>query len=180
MGSQIITRPLARPLEEGGRKGILRSNSPEKPFWVPEENPVLRLWDMTLEEYCRTVRRVTGLDLRTECGAAFCTTWPELIQADWNIGLVAILGHGYRLTHPDRGEEPPQEGGPEDELRYVPASNPYNVWVRWEDSSVRTIGEARDREALDRSLAELVLSPFHAMEVKKREKKAPENREKGR
>ena len=180
MGSQIITRPLAQRLEAAGRRGILRSNSPKHPFWVPEENPVLRLWDMTLEEYCQTVRRAVGLDLRTECGAAFCTAWPELIQSDWNIGLVAILGHGYRLTHPDWEEEPPQDGGPEDQPRYVPAGDPYSVWVRWEDSPVRTIGEARDREALERNLVKLVLSPFHAMEVKKKEKKDPDNREKGR
>ncbi len=102
MGRPIIMRPLAQRLKTAGRKGILRSNSPETPFWVPEENPILRVWDMTLEEYCGTVQRAVGLDLKAECGEALCGAWPELNQSDWNIGLVAMLGHGYRLTHPER------------------------------------------------------------------------------
>ena len=96
-------RPLAQRLKTAGRKGILRSNSPETPFWIPEENPILRVWDMTLDEYCGTVQRAVGLDLKAECGEALCGAWPELNQSDWNIGLVAMLGHGYRLTHGKRG-----------------------------------------------------------------------------
>lgn len=85
MGRPMIMRPLAQRLKTAGRKGILRSNSPENPFWIPEENPILRVWDMTLEEYCGTVQRAAGLDLKAECGEALCAAWPELNQGDWNI-----------------------------------------------------------------------------------------------
>lgn len=184
MGRPIIMRPLAQRLEAAGRKGILQSNSPENPFWVPEENPILRVWDMTLEEYCRTVQRATGMDLKAECRRGLAAAWPELNQGDWNIGLVSMLGHGYRLTHPDQEQEEEQtsrqNNAPADGVRYVPPAEPYRVHIRWENSALSTIGEPQEAGRLDWDFMKLMLSPFHAMEVRKRQKKDPDNGQKGR
>lgn len=182
MGRPMIMRPLDQRLKTADRKGILRSNSPENPFWIPEENPILRVWDMTLEEYCGTVQRAVGLDLKAECGEALCGAWPELNQGDWNIGLVAMLGHGYRLTHPERKKEPlpRQNNTPADALRYVPSPTPYGVHIRWEDAALNTIGEPQSGDGLERNLMKLVLEPFHAMEERKRTSKDPDNGQKGR
>lgn len=182
MGSQIITRPLTQRLEAAGRKGILQSNSTENPFWVPEENPILRAWDMTLEEYCQTVRRATGQDLKGECGKAFSETWSELSETGWNISLVAILGDGYRVTHPDGEDDQPlwQDSNGENSLGYEPTVKPYKVHVRWENSALGTVGTPQEDDLLEWNLMKLVLRPFHTMEVRKRQKRGPKNGQKGR
>ena len=93
-----------------------------------------------------------------------------------------MLGHGYRLTHPERKKEPlpRQNNTPADALRYVPSPVPYGVHIRWEDAALNTIGEPQSGDGLERNLMKLVLEPFHAMEERKRTSKDPDNGQKGR
>lgn len=166
---------LEQRLGEPSQRGILRTNSPENPFWIPEENPLLRAWNMTLLEYCEAALRVTGLCMRARCQRGICAAWPDLEDVNWEINLIILLGNGYRLTHPDSELEPSLQGnetetlGAEEELCYVPDSTPPKVWVRWKSGAARnTVGDSEAASELEKALVKLILCPFHAIEEKKR------------
>lgn len=154
MGSQIIPRSLDQRLEKTDQKGILQSNPPDQPFWIPEENPLLLAWDMTLSEYCETVRRVAGLHPRYACQSTFSSIWPDLGKADWNISLIFLLGSAYRLLH-DGDEE---NGG------YTPDPDPPQVRFRWGVGPMELEGSLRPGNLLASALACLLLMPFDHLE----------------
>lgn len=155
MGSQIIPRSLDQRLEKTDQKGTLQSNPPDQPFWIPEENPLLLTWDMTLNEYCETVQRVAGLYPRFACQKTFSNIWPELDQMDWNVSLIFLLGSAYRLLH-DSGEK--------DEGRYTPDPDPPQVRFRWGVGPMELEGTLRPGNPLASALACLLLMPFDHLE----------------
>lgn len=155
MGSQIIPRSLDQRLEKTDQKGTLQSNPPDRPFWIPEENPLLLTWDMTLNEYCETVQRVAGLYPRFACQKTFSNIWPELDQMDWNVSLIFLLGSAYRLLH-DSGEK--------DEGRYTPDPDPPQVRFRWGVGPMELEGTLRPGNPLASALACLLLMPFDHLE----------------
>ena len=155
MGSQIIPRSLDQRLEKTDQKGTLQSNPPDQPFWIPEENPLLLTWDMTLNEYCETVQRVAGLYPRFACQKTFSNIWPELDQMDWNVSLIFLLGSAYQLLH-DSGEK--DEGG------YTPDPDPPQVRFRWGVGPMELEGTLRPGNPLASALACLLLMPFDHLE----------------
>lgn len=158
MGKPITLHPLDARLEKTAGQGVLCSNPKKSPFWVPEENPLLRTWDMTVDEYWRTARKVTGLRLEEACRPALKASWPELDGESWNVGLIALLGRAYRLTHPD-WESGPEDGG--DGLDYVPHSERLESRLRWRSGGeLADTGSLTSWEELDKALKKLILAPF--------------------
>lgn len=156
MGSKVTPVPLSQRLKEGeSPRWLLRANPPAHPFWIPEENPLLRTWDVSIGQYCQTVQRATYLNLRRDCSQIFTDTWPDLDALDWAQSLITMLGHAYRLTHP--------EGQEEGELRYVPDPDPPKVWGSWRNSSIHTGGKLINQKKLEEALAHLMLSPFYVL-----------------
>ena len=156
MGSQIIPRSLDQCLEKTDRKGILQSNPPDQPFWIPEGNPLLLAWDMTLSEYCETVQRVAGLYPRYACQKTFSSIWPELDRMDWNVSLIFLLGSAYRLLH---------DGGEKDEGGYTPDPDPPQVRLQWGVGPMELEGSLRPGNLLASALACLLLMPFDHLEA---------------
>ena len=113
-----------------------------------------------------------------------CRNIDELRPQSIGVTPDCMLYHGYRLTHPDQEQEEEQmsrqNNAPADGVRYVPPAEPYRVHIRWENSALSTIGEPQEAGRLDWDFMKLMLSPFHAMEVRKRQKKDPDNGQKGR
>lgn len=160
MGKQIIPRSLERRLERSGQKNGLRSNPPDQPFWIPEENPLLQAWNMTLNEYCQAVQRTTGLQMRHACQDTFSEIWSDLDGKDWNVNLIFFLGNAYRLLHEDDRQSDDGNG-------YTPDPDPPQVWVHWETVPTETRGTLVDRNELASALACLLLMPFAQMEDRK-------------
>ena len=160
MGKQIIPRSLERRLEGSGQKNGLRSNPPDRPFWIPEENPLLQAWNMTLNEYCQAVRRTTGLEMRHACQETFSEIWSDLDASDWNVNLIFLLGNAYRLLQADDRQSDAGDG-------YTPDPDPPQVWVRWDVGPIETRGTLVDRNELASALACLLFMPFAQMEERK-------------
>ena len=160
MGKQIIPLSLERRLKGSGQKDGLRSNPSDRPFWIPEENPLLQAWNMTLNEYCQAVQRTTGLQMRHACHQTFSEIWSDLDEMDWNVNLIFLLGNAYRLLHQD-GRQSDAGGG------YTPDPDPPQVWVRWEAGPMETRGTLVDRNELASALVCLLLMPFAQMEERK-------------
>lgn len=160
MGKQIIPLSLERRLEGSGQKNGLRSNPPDRPFWIPEENPLLQAWNMTLNEYCQAVQRTTGLQMRHACQETFSEIWSDLNELDWNVDLICLLGNAYRLLHADDCQSDAGVGD-------IAEPDPSLVWVRWNIDPIETRGTLVDRNELASALACLLFMPFARMEERK-------------
>lgn len=158
MGNQISPqKSLVQRLDGLVRPGVLRGNPADAPFWIPEENPLLLAWDMTLNEYCQSVQRVVGLYPGSTCRQIFCEIWPELDDSGWDISLIALLGRAWRLLHPERRLQ-----DAEDVLQET------MVWNHWDTGPAVTTGTLRDRRALSEAIAGLILMPFARMEQREK------------
>lgn len=169
----MTRKPLDQRLGGESRLGILRDNSPDAPFWVPEENPALRAWDMALSEYCGAVSRVTGWHSWPDCRQILRKAWPEAGQAvEWTVGLIPLLGRVYRLLYgqdeeyvPDWEHEPCGGGdGTAADLRYIPERDPPLVRYQWNTGpACAPAGDAlspQKAQALERMLFRMTMYPF--------------------
>ena len=153
MGSQNITRiSLAQRLGGGARRGVLQENPPGLPFWVPEENPRLLAWDMTADEYSRSVRRLTGRDPCSACAQVFDRLWPRPEGAWRRLPLITLVGRAWRLLCPDQTDQAPWEAS-------------IGVWRQWKVQPPEEPAETpEDFNQLSRAVAELMLMPFALLE----------------
>ena len=156
--------PLAQRLGKFTQPGVLQSNPPAHPFWVPEDNPMLLTWDMTLEEYCQTLKDTLHLSLGTSHKHPLAEILREAGSQCLKLPLIYVLGQCWRLLHPDE---------PEPTIR---DDQPPQVWVQWNNVPNPAPGHLEDQEDFYDRLSCLFLLPFALM--KKTEDQAEHNRRK--
>ncbi len=158
LGSQMKQISLEQRLGGLCREGSLRSNPPDSPFWIPEENPLLLAWDMTVDEYCQAVCRAAGLYPQESCRQTFRWFWPVLERTGWNLSLIRLLGDAWLLLHP--GGQKLRPSGP----GYTPDPDPPAVWRSWGTGPAERGGSLKNQDALFTAIACLILRPFARME----------------
>lgn len=174
MDEEMTKIPLSQRL--GGQfsqaLGALQPNPVDRPYWVPEEHPVLLAWNMMLLEYCRVIGGNTRMCLDSkELTSILEEAWSifkeEGQEVPWNIQLIELLGQIYWST---REEQPQDNQDPEwkdmlDCLAYVPDPDPPVARLRCNGEPFSMPKAEAYRETLERKLFMLLLAPFRALEL---------------
>lgn len=149
--------------------GVLCPNPSDKPYWIPEENPTLLVWNISLTEYCRMIRRGTGLSMDLKhltdiLDEAMIKEDGKGDETIWAFNLIDILGTIYWSTHDASSEEPAAgdngKDGLPDDLVYHPDPNPPAVKFYSTKHHSHSLREGGDQEALELALFCLLLEPF--------------------